>query len=86
MIQQSYSWAYTQERKSQFKKIHAPPMFIAALFTIAGTRRQPKHSSTDEWAKKMSCIYTKGHHPATKKERNCAICKDVVGPRDHPTE
>ena len=28
-------------------------MFIAALFTIAKTRKQPKCPSTDEWIKKM---------------------------------
>ena len=27
--------------------------FIAALFTIAGTWKQPKCPSTDEWIKKM---------------------------------
>ena len=31
-------------------------MFIAALFTIAKTWKQPKCPSTDEWAKKL-CIY-----------------------------
>ena len=29
------------------------PMFIAALFTIAKTRKQPKCLSTGEWIKKM---------------------------------
>ena len=29
------------------------PMFIAALFTIAKTMKQPKCLSTDEWIKKM---------------------------------
>ena len=33
-------------------------MCIAALFTIAKTRKQPKHPSADEWIKKMWCIYT----------------------------
>ena len=42
MIQQSYSWAYKQERKSQFKKIHAPPMFTAALFTNVHQRGMDK--------------------------------------------
>ena len=32
-------------------------MFIAALFMIAKTWKQPKRPSTDEWIKKM-CIYT----------------------------
>ena len=30
-------------------------MFIAALF-MAKTRRQPKHSLTDEWIRKMWCV------------------------------
>ena len=29
------------------------PMFIAALFTIARTWKQPRCPSTDEWIKKM---------------------------------
>ena len=33
-------------------------MFIAALFTIARTWKQPKCQSTDEWIKKMWHIYT----------------------------
>ena len=33
-------------------------MFIAALFTIAKTWKQPKCPSTDEWIKKMWYIYT----------------------------
>ena len=55
MIQQSHSWAY-RGRKLEFKKTHAPPTFIAALFTIAKTEKQPKCPTTEEWIKK---IYTK---------------------------
>ena len=33
-------------------------MFIAALFTIARTWKQPTCPSTDEWVKKMWHIYT----------------------------
>ena len=36
MIQQSHSWAYTL-RKPELKETRVPPMFIAALFTIART-------------------------------------------------
>ena len=32
-------------------------MFIAALFAIAKTWRQPKCSLTEEWMKRMWCIY-----------------------------
>ena len=34
------------------------PVFIAALFTIAKTWKQPKCPSTDEWIRKMWHIYT----------------------------
>ena len=34
------------------------PMFLAALFTIARTWKQPKCPSTEEWIKKMWYIYT----------------------------
>ena len=39
-------------------------MFIAALFTIAKTWKQP---STDEWIKKMWYIYTMEYYSAIKK-------------------
>ena len=42
-------------------------MFTVALFTIAKTWGQPKRSLTDEWIKKMWCIYTTGYHSAMKK-------------------
>ena len=34
------------------------PMFIAALFTIAKTWKQPKCPSTDKWTEKMWYIHT----------------------------
>ena len=43
------------------------PMFIAALFTIAKTWKQPKCPSTDEWIKKMWFIYTMEYYSAIKK-------------------
>ena len=42
-------------------------MFIAALFTIARTWRQPKCPSTDEWIKKMWHIYTMEYYSAIKR-------------------
>ena len=59
MTQKSHSWAYTQT-KLQFKTIHAPPLFIAALLTIAEIWKQPKCPSTDEGIKKMY-VYTRTH-------------------------
>ena len=42
-------------------------MFIAALFTIARTWKQPKHPLTDEWIKKMWHIYTMEYYSAIKR-------------------
>ena len=43
------------------------PLFIAALFTIARTWKQPKYPSIDEWIKKLWCIYTMEYYSAIKK-------------------
>ena len=42
-------------------------MFIAALFTIARTWKQPKCPSLDEWIKKMCHIYTMEYYSAIKR-------------------
>ena len=44
-------------------------MFIAALFTIYRTWKQPKCPSTDEWIKKMWYIYTTEYYSAIKKNK-----------------
>ena len=41
-------------------------MFIAALFTVARTWKQPMCPSTDEWIKKMWDIYTMEYYSAIK--------------------
>ena len=45
-------------------------MFIAALFTIARTWKQPKRPSADEWIKKMWHIYTMEYYSAIKRNEN----------------
>ena len=42
-------------------------MFIAALFTIARSWKQPKCLSTDEWIKKMWYIHTMEYYSAIKR-------------------
>ena len=44
-----------------------PSVFIAALFTMAKTRKQPECSSADEWMNKMWYIHTMVYHSATEK-------------------
>ena len=41
-------------------------MFIAALLTTARTWKQPKCPSTEEWIRKMCCIYTMEYYSAIK--------------------
>ena len=43
------------------------PEFIAAQFTIAGTWKQPRCPSRDEWIKKMWYIYTMEYYSAIKR-------------------
>ena len=42
-------------------------MFIAALFTIARSWKQPKCPSTEKWIKKMWYIYTMEYYSAMKR-------------------
>ena len=43
-------------------------IFIAALFIIAKSWKQPKCPLTDEWIKKIWYIYTMGYYSGIKKE------------------
>ena len=43
------------------------PMFIAALFTIARTQKQPRCPSANEWIRKPWYIYTMDYYSAIKK-------------------
>ena len=42
-------------------------MFIAALFTIAETRKHSKCTLTEEWIKKMPYLYTMEYDSTSKK-------------------
>ena len=66
MTLQSHSWTYIQ-RRNLIQKDTCTPVFTVALFTIEKTWKQPKCSSTEEWVKKMWCIYTMEHYPAIEK-------------------
>ena len=44
-------------------------MFIAALFTIARTWKQPKCPSTDDWIQKMWYIHTMEYYSAIQKNK-----------------
>ena len=43
------------------------PMFVAALFTVTWTWKQPRCPSTDKWIKKLWYIYTVEYYSAIKR-------------------
>ena len=56
---------YHEETK--IEKDTCIPLFIAALFTIARTWKQPRCPSTDDWVKKLWYIYTMEYYSAIKR-------------------
>ena len=53
--------------KKRKKKDTCIPLFIAALFTIVRTWKQPICPLTDEWIKKLWYIYTMEYYLAIKR-------------------
>ena len=53
--------------KTIIQKGTCTPMFIAALFIIAKTWKQPKCPSTGEWIKELWYIHTMEYYSAIKK-------------------
>ena len=56
----------TYPEETKIEKDTCIPWFIAALFTIARTRKQSRCPSTDEWIKKLWYIYTMEYYSAIK--------------------
>ena len=50
-------------------------MFIAVLFTIAMSWKQPKCPSTDEWIKKKWYIYTMEYYSPIKRNKTVPFAK-----------
>ena len=48
-------------------------VFIAALFTIARTWKQPRCPSADEWIRKLWYTYTMEYYSAIKKDASESI-------------
>ena len=63
MIQQSpLLGIHTEETRRE--RDTCTPMFIAALFIIARTRKQPRYPSADKWIRKLWYIYTMEYYSA----------------------
>ena len=75
---------YPEETK--IEKDTCIPLFTAALFTIAGTWKQPICPSTDEWIKKAWYIYTMEYYLAIKKEHLWVSSDEIDEPRTYYTE
>ena len=56
---------HTEE--SRIEKDTCTPLFIAALFIIARTWKQPRCPSADEWIRRLWYIYTMEYCSAVKK-------------------
>ena len=56
---------YTEE--SRIERDTCTPVFIAALFTIARTWKQPRCPSVDKWIRKLWYIYTMEYYSSFKK-------------------
>ena len=59
---------WTKLIKTLIQKDICTPMFIAALFTIIKTWKQPKCLLMDEWMKKLWYIYTIEYQSVIKNE------------------
>ena len=47
-------------------------MFTAALFTVAGTQKQPKCPSAEDWVK-IWYMYTMEYYPTIKRMKFCHL-------------
>ena len=54
-------------KETRIERDTCTPMFIAALFIIARTWKQPRCPSADEWIRKQWYIYTMEYYSAIKK-------------------
>ena len=54
-------------KETRIERDTCTPVFIAGLFTIARTWKQPRCSSSEKWIRKLWYIYTMEYYSAIKK-------------------
>ena len=59
--------------KTRSERDMCTPMFLAALFTIARTWKQPRCLLADEWIRKLWYIYTMEYYSAIKKSASESV-------------
>ena len=57
-----------QDLKTHIRKDICTLIFIAALFTVARTWRQPKCPMIDDWLKKLWYVYTMEYYSAIRRD------------------
>ena len=55
-------------KETRVKRDTCTPVFIAALFTVAQTWKQPRYPLADNWIRKLWYIHTMEYYSAIKKE------------------
>ena len=63
--------------KTIIQKDTCTPVFIAVLFTVARTWKQPKSPSIEEWIKKMWYIHTVEYYSAIIRNKLCHLQRHV---------
>ena len=61
-------------KETRIERDTCTPVFIAVLFTIARTWKQPRCPFADEWIRKLWCIYTMEYYSAIKNN----ACESVL--------
>ena len=56
-----------QTKKTRNERGTCTPVFIATLFTVARTRKQPRCPLADKWIRKLWYTYTMEYYSAIKK-------------------